>query len=121
MRTLVLVSQIPFTSALSVRAFKKAIEAPSASPLRTYFVQMRVDSSTQYQNQNLKLNLNLNQSWNLNLMLPFQTRWCMAQTISLAQRKTRLTRQPFIHLAVARRISRVLISRVLTVTTHGLT
>ena len=117
MRMLVLVSQTPFTSALSAHAFKKAIEAPSASPLRTYFVQMRVGSSTQYRNQSQ----NLNQNWNLNLMLPFQTRWCMAQTISLARRKTRPTRQPFIRLVVARRISRVLISRVLTVTTHGLT
>jgi len=118
MTTLVLVSQTLFTSALLVHAFKKAIEAPrrlAASPLRIYSVQMRVDSSTQY------LNLNLNPSWNLNPMLPFRIRWCMAQIMSLTRRKTRQTRQPFIRLAVARRTSRVPISRVLAVMTPGLT
>lgn len=124
MRTFVLVSQTPSTSALSVHAFKKAIEAPwrlTASPLRIYFVQMRVESSTQYLNPRLRLNPSWDLNLSLNLTLPFQIRWCMAQITSLARRKTRQTRQPFIRPAVARRISRVLISRVLTVTTRGLT
>ena len=104
MMTLVPVFQTPFTSVLSVHAFKKALEAQwrlIASGIS--FVQMRVESLMQCQNHH--------QSWNRTLL--FQIRWSMVQIMLRTRSKKRQTQQPCIRLAQTRRTCRVLMATIL--------